>query len=220
VRTAPFIGVLDPQFYGKPLAFTPWGWEPVIESWTFPGEEGKPTHVDIYALDEEVELLINGVSVGRRPAGAANQNKATFEVIYQPGTIEAIDYCGGKETKRTLLKTAGAPTDLRLTPDRETISSEYGDLAYVTVEIVDQDGYVVTYAEPEVSFEVAGVGELIALGAANPLSEEPYIGKQRKAWQGRLLAVIRSNGQAGEIVLTAHAEGLPPSQIRLRTKQH
>jgi beta-galactosidase len=169
VRTAPFIGVLDPECFGKPLGFTPWGWEPVSENWTFPGAEGKPIQVDIYARDEEVELFINGVAVGRKPAGAASRNKATFDVIYQPGTIEAVGYCDGKEVSRTLLETVGAPIALRLTPDRSC-------------------------------------------------SEESYVGTQRKAWQGRLLAIIRSNGHPGDVVLSAHAAALTAAEIRLDAK--
>jgi beta-galactosidase len=218
VRTAPFIGVLDPQLADKPLASNPWGWRPVIDSWTFPGAEGKPTQVDVYAADEEVELFVNDVPVGRKQAGPVSQNKVTFDVTYQPGTIEAVGYSGGKETSRTSLRTAGTPAFLRLTPDRTTIGSKYGDLAFVTVEIVDQDGYIVTYAESEVSFEISGVGALIAVGTANPLSEEPYVGNRRKAWHGRLLAVVRSNGQPGEIMLRAHTEELPAAELWLNAK--
>ena len=163
-------------------------------------------------------LMCNEISVGRKQAGSANQNKVTFNVTYQPGTIEAVGYSGGKEMSRTSLRTAGAPVALRLTPDRPTMRSEYGDLAYVTVEIVDQDGYVVPYAEPEVSFEVTGVGALIAVGTANPLSEEPYVGNQRKAWRGRLLAIVRSGGQPGEIMLRARTEGLSASELWLEAK--
>ncbi|GHO99604.1 hypothetical protein KSF_096520 [Reticulibacter mediterranei] len=217
VRTEPFIGVLEPQLTGKQLKFLPWGWEPVIESWTFPGEEDKPIQVDTYAVDEEVELFINGVSFGRKPV---SQNKATFDAIYQPGIIEAVGYSSGKETSRTSLRTAGAPADMRLTPDRDTIDSKYGDLAYITVEIVDQDGHVVPTAEHEVSFEVSGAGELMAVGTANPMSEESYLGKQRKAWHGRLLAIVRSNGQSGDIVFSARSDGLPPLEIRLNAKEN
>ena len=80
VRSQPFIGVLDPALYGKKLSYNPWGWEPVIDSWTFPGSAGQPTRVEVYCADEEVELIINGASVGRKPAGAACRNKAVFEV--------------------------------------------------------------------------------------------------------------------------------------------
>jgi beta-galactosidase len=216
VRTEPFIGVLDPQLTGKQLKFLPWGWEPVIESWTFPGAEDKPIQVDIYAVDEEVELLINGASFGRKPV---SQNKATFDATYQPGIIEEVGYREGKEVSRTSMKTADAPAALRLTPDRSTIDSQYGDLAYITVEIVDQDGCVVPTAEHEVTFEVSGAGELIAVGTANPSSEESYVGQQRKAWHGRLLAVVRSSGQIGDIVFKAHTDGLPLSEIRLNAKE-
>ncbi|HET8846439.1 MAG TPA: DUF4982 domain-containing protein, partial [Ktedonobacteraceae bacterium] len=173
----------------------------------------------IYAVDEEVELFINDVSVGQKPAGPACQNRVTFDVTYQPGTIEAVGYCGGKEASRTFLKTAGAPVALRLAPDRDAIRCDYGDLAYITIEIVDQHGYVVKYTELEVFFEVMGAGELLAVGTANPMSEEPYVGNRRKAWNGRLLAVVRSSGQPGEMVLRAHADGLLSSELRLQARE-
>jgi beta-galactosidase len=204
--------------FGKKLQFSQWGWEPVIDSWSFPGQEGKQTRVDVYSVDEEVELFVNGVSVGRKSSGDAQKNKTSFEVTYEPGTIEVVGYRGGKETGRTSLKTAGAPASLRLTADRPEIDSAFGDLAYVTVEIVDQDGCLVKWADPEVALEATGVGELLAVGTANPMSEELYVGNKRKAWNGRLMAVVRTNGQAGEILLKASAEGLNAAELRLYAK--
>jgi len=218
VRTAPFIAVFDPKYSGHTISFTPWGWEPVLDTWTLPGHEGQPIQVEVYAIDDEVELFVNGVSAGRKPAGAASQNKASFEVIYQPGTIEAAGYTGGKETGRTTLKTASTPVGLRLTPDRAVLQATYGDLAYVTIEVMDQDGVLVKSGEPVISLEVSGAGELLAIGSGDPLSEEPYVGSQRKAFHGRLLAVVRTTGQAGEITLKARADGLPTAQVQLLVK--
>ncbi len=218
VRIEPYIGVLDPQHYGKAISFNPWGWEPVCDSWTFPGWEGKPTQVDVYCADDEVELWVNGVSAGRKTAGSAHHNKAVFEVTYEPGEIVAAGYAGDRETSRTRLQTASEPAALRLTPDRPILHAEFGDLAYVTVEVVDQEGIVVKHAEHEVQFEVLGAGDLLALGTANPLSEEPYTGTQRKAYEGRLMAVIRTIGQAGEITLKAQADGLSGAEVRLEAK--
>jgi beta-galactosidase len=218
LRRAPFIAVLDPQHYGKPIAFSPWGWEPVLDTWTFPGQEGKTTQVDVYAIDDEVELRVNGVSVGRKPSGAACQNKASFEVTYQPGTIEAIGYAGGKETRRTRLVTASSPAALHLTADRTQIQAGCGDLAYVTIEIQDQDGVIVKYGEPQISVEVSGAGELVGIGSGDPLSEEPYQGSLHKAFQGKLLAIVRSATGPGQITLTAQARGLPAATIELQAK--
>jgi beta-galactosidase len=218
VHTAPFLGVLDPQLFGKKLQFNQWGWEPVIDSWSFPGQEGRQTQVDVYSIDEEVELFVNDVSVGRKPAGDAQKNKTSFQVTYEPGTIEVVSYCGGKEMGRTSLKTAGVPTSVRLTADRPKIHSAFGDLAYVTVEIVDQDGCLVKWADSEVALEPTGAGELLAVGTANPMSEELYVGNKRKAWNGRLMAVVRSNGKVGEILLKASVEGLKVAELRLYAK--
>ena len=215
VRIAPFIAVLDPQLFSKRLQFNQWGWDPVIDSWNFPGQEGKQTRVDVYAVDEEVELLVNGVSVGRQPAGAARKNKTSFEITYQPGTLEAIGYQGSKERGRAKLVTASAPATLCLTPDRSTIQANIGSIAYVDIEIKDQDGIPMKHGEPDVTVEVSGAGELLAVGTSNPLSEEMYVGNHRRAYQGHLLAVVRSNGQPGEIMLTARMDGLPPTQIQL-----
>lgn len=218
VRTAPFIAVFDPQYHGKPLGFTPWAWEPVLDIWTFPGQEGRPTQVDVYAIDDEVELLVNGVSAGRKPAGASVQNKASFEVTYQPGKIEAVGYTAGKETGRVRLVTASSPSVLRLTPDRTVIQAGCGDLVYVTIEVQDKAGVMVKHGEPLISLEVIGAGELLAVGSGNPLTDEMYAGAQHKAYQGKLLAIIRSTMQPGAITLTARAEGLPSANIEIHTK--
>jgi beta-galactosidase len=85
----------------------------------------------------------------------------------------------------------------------------------VTVEGVDANGAVVRCAGNEITFEVSGLGDLLAVGAANPLSEELYVGNKRKAFEGRLMAVVRSVGQGGEIMLKASADGLAGAEIRL-----
>lgn len=207
VRTAPYIGVLDPQHFDSDIRFGPWAWEPVNDSWDFPGCEGRATRVDVYSADDEVELFINGVSVGRK---TTQKNKASFDVTYTPGTIEAVGVSG-----KTALRTASAPAALRLTADRETLKAEFGDLAYITVEVVDENGLVVKHADHTVLFEIVGAGELIAVGTANPVSEEIYVGGQRRAFSGRLMAVVRSSGEAGEITLKASAVGLVAGEIRL-----
>ncbi len=214
-RTQPYIGVLDPQLCGSKISFTPWGWEPVVDSWTFPGQEGKRTEVHVYSADDEVELLINGVSVGRKPAGAENENKAVFDVTYQAGQIVAIGYTDGLERGRMTLNSAGEPAGLRLTPDRTSIKAETSDLVYLTVEVIDAQGERVCNAEHEIQFEIVESGKLIAVGTANPVSEEPYVGNRRKAYQGRLMAVIRSAGSAGKIRVKATADGLDGAEVVL-----
>ncbi|MEN6480384.1 MAG: glycoside hydrolase family 2 TIM barrel-domain containing protein, partial [Anaerolineales bacterium] len=186
-RTAPFIAVLEPRLYGHKVAFSPWGWEPVSGSWSFPGQEGQPARVDVYALEDEVELLLNGVSLGRKPAGPAQRNKASFDVTYEPGTLEAVGYCAGQPVSRATLSSTGAPAALRLAVDRGALPAGRGEVAYVAVEIIDAQGCRVPYADLPVTLTVTGAGELLAIGSANPAREEPYVGATRRAYEGRLL---------------------------------
>jgi len=217
-RTDPFIAVLDPQHYGKPVAFTPWGWEPVLDNWTYPGQEGKPTRVDVYAGDDEVELFVNGVSAGRKPAGAASQNKASFDVVYEPGVVEAVGYTGGHETGRFRLMTAGDPAALQVEADRPVIAAGQGDLVYIAITVVDGDGAAVKHHDVAVMVEVTGAGELLAIGTGDPMSEEPYVGDRRSTFQGRLLAIVRSRAEPGALTVTARAEGLPPASTELQAQ--
>jgi len=218
LRSAPFIAVFDPQLYGKNIAFTPWAWEPALDTWTFPGQEGKPVQVHVYSSDDEVELFVNNQSQGRKPAGAVVKNKTRFDVVYQPGTIEAVGYKSGKETGRHKLVTSSAPAALRLVPDQDAIKADVGSIAYVDITVEDQAGVLVRHIEPEISVEVSGPGVLIAIGTGNPTSEEMYVGDHRKAYLGHLMAVVRSTGQPGEITLTARTEGLPPARTQLQAK--
>ncbi len=215
VRREPFIGVLDPGRHGEKASFSPWGWPPVSDTWTFPGWEGKPTMVEVYSADDEIELVLNGVSLGRGPAGAAQKNKAVFEVTYQPGTLTAVGYSGGEETARTKLTTAGEPSALRLTPDRTEIWSGQGDLCYITVEVVDETGVVVRAADAEVSVEVTGVGELIALGTADPCAGTMVVGGPCKAFEGRLLAVVKGGEESGGIEVRADSPGLASAAVHV-----
>jgi beta-galactosidase len=215
VRALPYIGVLDPAHHATGVFYNPWGWEPVEDRWTFPGQEGKPTRVDVYSADDEVELLVNGRSIGRKPAGDAAQYKASFDVVYEPGYLEAVGFRAGQETGRARLETAGDPTGLLLQADRTQLSANYGDLAYVTVTVKDSAGRRVPWAEIPVDIEVSGAGRLVAFGTANPVSEEVYVSNQRDAYQGRLMAVVCTSGEPGTITVRAHSDGIESAAITL-----
>ncbi|MEM3648745.1 MAG: glycoside hydrolase family 2 TIM barrel-domain containing protein [Thermoproteota archaeon] len=219
ISKAPYIAVHKPENYGKKPRISLWGWPDVVSSWTWPGYEGKPTIVDVYSSDGEVELFLNGRSLGRKPAGKANRHIASFKVVYEPGELVAVGYKEGIEASRYVLKTAGKPANIRLKPDRSVIKAEFGNLSYVTVELVDAAGNVCHNASNNIYFTACGVGSIVAVGNANPVSEEMYVGNQRKVHEGRAMVVVRSNGEAGEIVLTATADGIPPAWVAIRAQK-
>jgi len=219
LSTEPYIAVHKPEYYGKTPDISDWGWPDVASSWTWPGYEGKPVKIDVYSTDDEVELILNGKSIGRKPAGKAEKYIASFETIYEAGELTAIGYKNGVEVSRSTLKTAGKPASIRLTPDRNVLKARFGDLSYITVEVVDSEGNVVHNATNNIYFTAYGVGSLLAVGSGNPVTEEMYVGNQRRVHEGRAMVVVRANGEEGRIILTATAEGLPAANAVIEVKR-
>jgi beta-galactosidase len=113
LRTAPYLAVQRPARYGAKVAYSgPWSWSDTVGSWSWPGFEGKPVQVEVYSADDEVELVLNGTSLGRQPAGRANKFRASFDTAYAPGELVAVGYRDGV-SRRTTLVSAGEEVVLR-----------------------------------------------------------------------------------------------------------
>ena len=181
-----------------------WGWNDGIEGWDFDVAEGKELIVDVYSPAQSVELFLNGESVGKNNL---QELKTSFTVPYKKGELKAVD----SNNHSVVLSSSGNAAKINLTADRDKICAD-GDLSYVTVEIADIDGKIVTNAANTVMFAVEGAGKLIAVGSANPKTEEMYSGNTHSAYDGRLMAVLKSAGQ-GEIKLTAISDGLEKAVI-------
>ena len=212
-----FVRAPRPTFEPNPKrqSWSKWHWHDVLADWNWKGYEGRPLDVDVYSSCAEVELFLNGKSLGRKDTNRSNQFTATWSVPYRPGTLKAVGY--GK-TPRTAaahaeLRTAAEPARLKLTADRPRVRADGQDLSYVTVEVVDARGVRHPRAENLVRFNVEGPGTLVGVGNANPVSTESYQQPQRKTWQGRALVVVKSGKQSGRIILRATTQGLPPATL-------
>ncbi len=190
IDKAPCIAVMPPKKYGQPCDIARWGWPDVELFWDFPGSEGKTAGVEVYSSCDEIELLLNGVSVGRKHT---EKCKGEFTCTYQPGCLKAVGYKAGKVVSESELTTAGPAARLRLTADRQNLASA-GDIAYITIEAVDGEGHVAATEAAAVTVSVTG-GRLLALGSPDPVSEEGYCGPVRRLYKGRLTAVVLSDGE-------------------------
>jgi beta-galactosidase len=160
---------------------------------------------------------VNGRSLGSKPCGPEQKHVAQYELPYAPGELRAIGYREEQPAIEQCLNTTGAPALLRLIPDRTAIQAG-GDLCYVTVEILDAQGLLHPSAEDEVHFAVKGPGKILAVGSGNPTSTEPYVGDRRRAHRGRVLVVVQSSGEPGQIILRAQADGLESAETEIRTR--
>lgn len=215
-RKEPYIAVERVNYHGIPCSTTPWIRErDEIASWTWPGYEGKPAIVNIFSISEEVELFLNGKSLGRQPAGKANGYEARFEITYEPGELMAIGYTGGKEDGRMCLKTAGKATALNVQADNQTLKADGADLAYIAVQLVDSEGVPNHWETKEISVEIEGAITLQGFGSADPQSLGNYFDTVWPTYDGRVLAVVRSGFEKGKGKVTFRAEGCEPVEIEI-----
>ena len=208
-----------PEPEGKKIIALGWAVSPTMASWTWPGEEGKTMQVEVYSGVEKVRMYLNGKLMGEKPAGEAEQFKATFDVPYAPGTLKAEGLRGDRVVAASVLETAGKAVRLQLKADRRVLRADGEDLEFVTVEAVDGKGRLVPSADEQVQFALNGPGVIQAVGNGDGRDDAPYQGTQRKLFQGRALVVVRTTKKGGMIRLKATAAGLRGAEEATEAKE-
>lgn len=185
LRKAPYIAVQNPSKYGQPLIKTPWVISDAVASWTYPGMEGQPVIVEIYAPGDQVELLVNGRSLGLKDAGEKAGYMAHFETVYEPGTLEAVSYTNGVAGERMTLSTASGNISLKASAEERK-----GELVYINIENSDENGNVDTATALHLSVSVEGAAQ-VRFGSGNPKPVNTYTELETDTWNGRAQLVIR-----------------------------
>jgi len=194
---------LPPGQHSKPDM---WGWRDEQQSWAWPGWEGQPRVVRVYARGDSVRLSLNGKAVGTQPIDA--ELTATFSVPYAPGKLTADVLKDGKLIAKDQLVTADAPVALRLTPEETAITAGLQSIAFIKVEAMDAHGHIVPLANNPIHVSLAGDGTLAAFGNGDPRNVGSVQQNAQNLWRGQALLVVRSNGHSGQITITAEADGL------------
>jgi beta-galactosidase len=207
-----------PSFPSNPhkKVWSKWDWPDVVHSWNFEADD-KNIPVWVYSQCDEVELLLNGVSLGRKRNTEKTMNRMCWKVAYHPGVLKAVGYDGGKAVTSSELCTTGKAVGVKLTADRHTMKANGEDLSYIKVELTDSLGRVVPDACDAVTVNVDGEGILQALGNANPRSIESFTDVRRTAWRGRCLAIVRSTKNAGVITVGVSCGNMKQSKIVIHT---
>jgi beta-galactosidase len=143
----------------------------ILPHWNWAGREGQVIDVRTQSNCDEVELFLNGSSLGRLPL--ARNSELKWKVAYAPGTLSAKGYRNGNVVAEAKVETTGAPAAVRLKPDHAEIGANGEDVAVFTVSVVDSDGRVVPTAGNRVAFDLAGPGRLIGVGNGDPSCHEP-----------------------------------------------
>ena len=212
-----YLFSMHPQTFGKTEVMTLWGFPDVRSNWSYQGWEGKPVKLVVYSNADEVEVFVNGQSLGRKHVNRERPmpNATCFETLYVPGKAEAVSYVGGTEVSRDTLYTTGEATQIRLIPEKTIMKADGHDVIYVGIELLDKDGRIVPDAEIRLHADHNGCGKLAAFGSANPVTEEVYTDGDAVSFCGRAMAIIRAGYEKGNGRLRISAEGFEEADTEI-----
>ncbi len=216
-----YFGIIDLAGFPKDTYYmyqSEWTNKPVLHiypHWNW--DAGKEIDIWAYFNSDEVELFLNGKSLGtKRKMG--DDLHVSWRVPFVPGTVKAVSRKDGKIVLTKEIRTSGRPAALVLIPDRKVIKADGEDLSFVTVKVVDSNGTVVPHADDLVKFELSGEGAFVGVDNGSQISMESFKANQRKAFHGLALAIIQSKGRAGKINLKATAAGLSPATVVINAR--
>ena len=146
----------------------------VAPHWNWPGREGQEILVQVFSNCKQVELFLNGTSLGKQ--AIKHDSKSSWQVKYVPGTLSAKGYDdSGEVIAETKVETTGDAAQIQLTPDRKTINADGADVSVFTVSAVDAQGRVVPVAQNKIHFAVEGPAKIIGVGNGDPSCHEPDV---------------------------------------------
>jgi len=181
---------------------------------TEPHEE----NVEVYSNCDEVELLLNGKSLGSKSINA-DASSRNWKVTFEPGSIKAVARNKGQVVATDELRTASKPVKIALSVETMNpggiLSPAWDDVAFVTARVVDEAGVTIPNARDLIAFTLDGPGTIAAVDNADNMSTEPFQASQRRAFQGRCVAFVKATDAPGRISVTASAPGLEAGKISL-----
>lgn len=220
------FGLLDYCGFPKDEAWYLKSWwtdEPVLHifpHWNLQGHEGEPVDVWAYSNCDEVELFVNGRSLGRQKMPVNGHLK--WEATYKPGSLRAVGYKNGKRILTEKIETTGDAQAICLEPDRTSISSDGRDVCVVTVRLQDSKGRFVPDACPNLNISLEGDARILGVGNGDPSwngAENPNAKDCKafsvKAFNGLAQILVQSGHTPGDIRLTCTGDGLEASTILL-----
>lgn len=169
-------GILDLCGFPKDIFYylkSWWGKDPVLHvvpDWNWKGHEGRATKVTVYGNCEQVELLLNNRSLGKKEM--PRNGHLEWMVDYQPGVLAARGYTANKTILESKIDSSGNAAAIQLIPDRNAIKADGEDVSVVTVQVTDRNSVIVPNESSKISFSVGGPGKIIGVGNGDPSSHE------------------------------------------------
>jgi beta-galactosidase len=192
----------------------------ILPHWNWPERAGEITPVHVFTSGDEVELFLNDKSLGKKKKGEFEYRLRWDSIKYEPGELKAVSYKNGEKWAEETVRTSGEPAMLKIIADRSVIEADGKDLSFITVQVADKEGLTVPDSDNKIEFSIEGPGEIIATDNGDQTDLTSFSSKERKAFGGNALVIIRSDGAEGdEITVTATSDGLQEAKVVITTKK-
>lgn len=194
----------------------------MLPHWNWEGREGEVTPVFVYTSYPSAELFVNGVSQGVRTfaepdgttpcLGAKAMERFRLmwnDVVYQPGELRVVGYdAEGNAVAEKVIRTAGKPASVKLTPDRTVLNADGEDLCFVNVSLIDKEGNPVPCDSRLVKVKVSGAGSFKAIANGDPTCLEPFQKPQMHLFSGQLTVIVQSGTEPGDLQVEVSGKGI------------
>jgi len=195
----------------------------ILPHWNWEEREGCVTPVFVYTSYDSAEVFINGKSQGIRKKDRKSKlgryRLTWIDTVYEPGELKAVAYdMDGNPVMEKVIHTAEEPESLKLDADRSIIKADGNDISFITVSTTDRNGNFCPRADNSVSFSVRGGGSFRAACNGDATSLELFHIPCMKLFSGRLVVLVQSNREEGEIILEAESRGLKSASIKIKTQ--
>ena len=191
----------------------------LFSDWTPPSATAHEENVEVYSNCEEVELFLNGKSLGLKPL-PRDASSRNWMVPFAPGSLKAVGRNAGHVVASSELRTAANAARIVLAVDSSRLTPNWDDVAYVTATVVDENGVPVPTANALINFNVSGPGKVVAVDSGDNSSHESFQAAERRAFQGSCFAIIRAIAPAGRIIVVASSPGLASASVTITAARH
>lgn len=187
----------------------------ILPHWNWKNRIDSIVPVHIYTSGDEVELFLNGKSLGRKKKGPQQYRLQWDSVVYQPGELKAIGYKNGKQWASAVRKTTGEAAALHLKANISNVRSN-NDLVFVTVSVTDKNGLPVPDAQNMITCRLQGEGEIVATDNGDATSFIPFNSAVRPAFNGLMLVIVKAKAVAGsKLKLIVESPGLKTGVLEI-----
>jgi len=212
------IGVVDRKG-SQPWNGVQTGNDSMSDHWN--RQPGQRLSLITYTNAEEVELILNGKSLGTQSNNIADpkvRNQIRWNnVVFEPGYIEAVARTAGKVVARHRIETTGKPAALVAQADNDRWQADGVDLQHIDVRIVDDKGRIIQTIDDEVTFEVEGDARIVGVINGYIASNEMTVGNKRRLFNGHCTVILRAGRKPGKVTLSATVDGLKTTKVKLQT---